>query len=167
LPVTHAPKALGDLRGVGHRAAAAIEPDAILETDRLHDERVAVPPADGVSVELRHVDLRQRPAVEEYLAERRVPLAEDDETARRLHDLPAPRRGVLFHEAARQAMRARIVLPVFFGALPARLGRPRLIRQTVFEAPADVDELLADFHIGAADRRARPVVLDVPHAGEV
>src|SRR5207245_10307801 len=47
------------------------------------------------------------------------------------------------------------------------IRRPRLIWKTTFQGPADVDELLADFHVGASAGRARSVVFDVPDAGEI
>ena len=86
---------------------------------------------------------------------------------RRLHDLPHQRMRMEPDDARRQAFRHRIVQPVFDRPLLRQLGGPRLVGQPAFQAPADVDELLADLHVEAAAGRARPVVLGLPDARQI
>src|SRR5262249_27133945 len=64
-------------------------------------------------------------------------------------------------------MTAGIVFPVLLGALFCQSGRPRLIRQAAFQAPADIHELLSDKHVVTTLGRTRPVMFNVPYAREV
>src|SRR5215470_20218398 len=68
------PEALGDRGRAGQRAAADIEPAVVHEAGRLDDERVAVPAAYRVAVVpgLDFISLRQLPAVQKHLTDRRA-----------------------------------------------------------------------------------------------
>ena len=150
--VVRAAEALGDLPGVGQRAAVGVQPHAVAEAARLHDQRVAVPLAHRIAVPRRHRIRRQRPAVREDLPVPDLAFAQDDDQAGRLHDFPVQRRGVHPHDADRQALRVGIVQPKFGRPLLREGGGPRLIRQPAGDSPAHVHELLTDLHVGAAFR---------------
>ena len=125
----HAAITLGDFRGARQRAAESIEPSAVLEADRLHDESIALPSADRIAVPRRFRFHGQRPAVREDLSIRGVALVEDHDKPGKLEDFPRRRKSQEAQRAARRAARRnRIVTAELRGTLLEKLRGPRLVR---------------------------------------
>src|SRR5262245_15675023 len=72
LSKANAPESFGYFSGVRERTAVAVQPKTIRETGRLYDKSVALPLSHGVTINYRLVDLRQSPAVCEYLTVGRI-----------------------------------------------------------------------------------------------
>src|SRR5580765_2871865 len=67
MPEVGTPHALGDVQLVAVRLAVEIQPAAIVKSDRVDDERVAVPGADRVTEPVRTDRRWMRPPVEQHL----------------------------------------------------------------------------------------------------
>jgi len=112
-----APDALRDAQLLGVRRAREIEPGAVLEPERLDDERVALPAADGIAHEARVRVFRQRAPVEEDLPVAHV-LRKDDQERRRLDELHRDRREQIHPRPLRHAVEhGGVVLSHVLGAL--------------------------------------------------
>ena len=65
--VVDSPEPLGDLRGIGHGAALAVEPGSVAEADGVGDQGVAIPLCGRKTIPRRVGILGQRTAIGEYL----------------------------------------------------------------------------------------------------
>ena len=116
-------------RLVGVRQAAAVEPEALVVADGVHDQRVAVPPADGVAVVGGREVGRVRPSVHVDGAERvRAADVEDVDALGfgQLDELHAVGRQELPRRPRRLAPRVRlelVLLPIVVHRLGPRLKR--------------------------------------------
>src|SRR5688572_6561904 len=117
---------------LGVRQAAAIPPEALVEADRVHHERVAFPPADGMTVIAGRQVLRVRATVHVDGAERVRPADIEDIDALQLgglDELRAVRREELTGHSRRLAARVRLELVLL--TLGEQRLRPWLERHLV------------------------------------
>ena len=108
--------------------APHVEPRLAVLPDRLDDERIAFPVADGVPHPGRLGVLRQRAAVGEDLPVDRSRLVQEDHHVRSLHDLEAVRDVVLLGDARGPAAHAGMILAVVLDPFLVERLRPRLQR---------------------------------------
>src|SRR5215469_7253898 len=110
----HAPdpppgETLGDAESFGPRLALHIEPGLAVLSDRLYDQRVLVPMADGISHPGGLRIVGQRPPVREDLAVNGAGFVQQYRQVLRLDQLEAVRNVVFFGNARGQAGYARVV----------------------------------------------------------
>ena len=139
-----------DILQYGH-----VEPAIVPQAGRLHNQRVAVPPAGRIAVSPRlRIVFWQRPAVEEYLAKSVVGLPHDQDEAGGLDNFS--RLGVCMelHEPQWKTMRVRIVFLIVRHPLPPKLRAPRCERQRLLHSKTDVPELAENVGNRAVGQRS-------------
>src|SRR5262249_46473799 len=105
--------------------------------------------------------------VDEYLPVRCVHLIESDKKARYLNNLPQLGRRMQLHNSARQTARYWVIFSVFLGPRFFSFCGPWLVWRTVFQTPADIEELLRNLHVRTAACRAGSVLVWFPDAGKI
>jgi hypothetical protein len=140
VPEVGAAVALGDLAGVGQRAALDVQPSQIAESSGLDHQRVALPVARRVAVPPRVRILGQGPAIGKDLPDACIGFVQDHDHLRSLDHLARLPMVVKLHDPHRQAVRVRIILAVVGDALPVHFRAPGRKRQTIFELRAEIPE---------------------------
>jgi hypothetical protein len=108
-------KALDQMQLIAVLMAGGIEPSAIVQADRIDDQRVAIPVADGISEPGGVQIFGMAAAIGVDDSEGALILEEDSHHRRRLHDLERHDAGLdSSRRADRQALRERIIDLVFF-----------------------------------------------------
>src|SRR5215471_10623471 len=131
---------LDDLAGLGECAAFHVEPAEILEMRRFHDQRVAFPMADRISVPPWFGILWQGPAIGEDLPYSAVGFVQNHDHVRGLNHLSRLAVVMELHHSERKAVRVGIVSAVGGDALLVQLRGPGLERETVLESGAEIPE---------------------------
>jgi len=124
-----ASETLDEMKLVGRGEAVAVEPEALVETDRVDDERIAFPMADRMPVIGRNKLLRVCLAIHEDRSERvRTADIENEDSFFDgiLHEFYTVGRQELACSAGRLA--ARVRLELVFTAVSMKCFRPRLER---------------------------------------
>src|ERR1700691_4157974 len=85
-----APDALHNMQGIRMRAAHAVEPGLVIQSNRVHYERVAFPFSDGVAQEGGVGPLGKRPSVHINLAPAMIFFVENENLVRGLNNLDRP-----------------------------------------------------------------------------
>src|SRR5437870_3665929 len=89
IPIIRPTESFDNSRRIGQRTASHIEPTAICEAGRLHNESVSFPFSDRVSIPPRlRVLPWQRPSIGEYLPKPTVCLVDDDDHIGCRNNLP-------------------------------------------------------------------------------
>src|SRR5262249_8311137 len=123
-----APKPLDHVQMGAVRMAHAIEPAAIPESVTVHNQHIALPPADGIAHPSGVWILREWTVIKKDLAEHGVFLVKDDDEMRRLDDFIREGNRAGGRDARRLASRRRTEFPLAFDALFEQRHGPRLHR---------------------------------------
>src|SRR5262249_30280719 len=99
------------------RMAVVIEPGRLVNTDRIHDQRIFVPFTDRISVPRGLAVLGERPAVGKYLAVGMVRLEQYGDEPGSLNDLTGSEVTVEVRHTVRKTTPARPVLGMVSQAL--------------------------------------------------
>jgi hypothetical protein len=124
----------------GQGASVEICPQAIAQTNRFDDQRIALPTSGGVAIPGWLRILGQRSAVGEDLPELHVALVENDDEAGRLQDLFRQRVRKHLKRAKRQTSRVRVVFRLVTFSLRRERGRPGLKRRRPAHAERQIEE---------------------------
>src|SRR6266566_1304285 len=124
VPEVAAPVAFGDMGRFGLRVPIHVQPPNIIKGIGLDDERVALPPADGVTVIGRLAGLGQRTAIHEDLAVLIIGLEKNRNDLRSLDNLARRRNRIEIRYAVSEAtLRWMTFLQVRFALLVERFCR--------------------------------------------